>query len=95
MLSALFALWVIEYIPMILFGTAPLIGGLLYFWLIGIFLMSIIPQFLVIYLLMTILYKKTGRIYLGSFIGTMITTWVLATGVMGEIYKLLDSLSGY
>lgn len=82
MLSALIVLWILEYIPMFLFGTPPLLGGLLYFWLIGIFLMSIIPQFLVIYLLMTIFYRKTGRIYLGSFIGAMITTWVLATGVM-------------
>ncbi len=82
MVSALIILWIIEFIPMFLFGTAPLLGGFLYFWLIGIFLMSIIPEFLVIYLIMTIFFKNTGRIYLGSFIGAMITTWVLATGVM-------------
>jgi len=81
MLSVIALVFLLEYLPMILLGTAPLLGGILgVFWLLGIFLMQIIPEFLVLFLLMTIFFRRTGRIYVGSFIATIIVSWVLSNG---------------
>lgn len=68
----------IQYVPMMLFGTPPLLylGG--FFGLYGIFLMSILPFFACIFLLMTVLYHETGRIYLGAFMATVLVTWMMA-----------------
>jgi hypothetical protein len=83
MLSVLFLIFILEYIPMFLFGTGPLFGGLLEFWwLFGIFLMQIIPEFMVIFLLQTLLFRRTGRIYVGSIISAMVVTWVIANGAL-------------
>lgn len=83
MLSGLIVVFMIEYYPMMLFGTAPLLGGILgVFWLLGIFLMQIIPEFAVLFLLLIILYRDTGRIYIGAFIASFIISWVLVTGAL-------------
>jgi hypothetical protein len=83
MISVLFLIFILEYIPMFLFGTAPLFGGLLQFWwLFGIFLMQIIPEFMVIFLLQTLVFRRTGRIYIGSIISALIVTWVITNGAL-------------
>ncbi|TFF95493.1 alpha/beta hydrolase [Candidatus Thorarchaeota archaeon] len=68
----------IQYVPMILLGTPPLLylGGL--FGLYGIFLMSILPFFAGIFLLMTVFYHETGRVYLGAFVATVLVAWMMA-----------------
>jgi hypothetical protein len=70
----------IQYVPMFLFGTGPLLslGGL--FGLYGIFLMAVLPFFAGVFFIMTAFYIKTGRIYLGSFVGTVLVVWVMAVG---------------
>jgi pimeloyl-ACP methyl ester carboxylesterase len=70
----------IQYVPMFLFGTGPLLslGG--FFGLYGIFLMAVLPFFAGIFFIMTAFYIKTGRIYLGSFVGTVLVVWVMAVG---------------
>ncbi|MCY3413399.1 MAG: hypothetical protein INQ03_17295 [Candidatus Heimdallarchaeota archaeon] len=83
MLSGFIVVYILEYFPMFLFGTKPLLGEFaLFFWLLGIFLMSIIPEFFVLYIILNVLYRMTGRIYVGSAFATLVVTWVLATGVM-------------
>ena len=81
MLSVIILVFIIEYVPMFLLGTGPLLGGILgIFWLLGIFLMQIIPEFLLIFLIMTILFRKTGRYYVGSFLATLLVAWVMSNG---------------
>jgi len=81
MASMIIVVFFIEYLPMILFGTGPLLGSILgVFWLLGIFLMQIIPEFIVLFTVLTILYQKTGRYYLGSFLGTIFIVLVMING---------------
>ncbi|MGY5854503.1 MAG: alpha/beta fold hydrolase [Candidatus Thorarchaeota archaeon] len=80
--STLLVAILLQYLPMFLFGTGPLLsfGGL--FGLYGIFLMQIIPVFAGVFFIMTAFYMKTGRIYLGSITGTLITVWILTAGML-------------
>ncbi|MGY5874979.1 MAG: alpha/beta fold hydrolase [Candidatus Thorarchaeota archaeon] len=80
--STLLVAILLQYVPMFLFGTGPLLafGGL--FGLYGIFLMQILPVFAGIFFIMTAFYLKTGRIYLGSIMGTLITVWILTAGML-------------
>ena len=39
-----------------------------------------IPQFIIINLVLILLYRKTRRIYLGSFVGTLLILWFQAAG---------------
>lgn len=77
----------IQYLPMFIFGAAP---GFSFLNLIGIpqlysgstvyfiFLMQFIPLFVAIIFIMTYCYRKTGKIYLGTILATLLTTWILA-----------------
>ena len=76
----LIVVMIVQYVPMILFGTAPLFGWLPTDGLFLIFLMQFIPLFALIFFLTTYFFLKTGRIYLGSIIATIITTWVISVG---------------
>ncbi|NHJ14297.1 MAG: alpha/beta fold hydrolase [Candidatus Thorarchaeota archaeon] len=80
--SALLAAILIQYVPMFLFGTGPLLsfGGL--FGLYGIFLMQILPFFGGMFFIMTAFYLKTGRVYLGTIIATLLTVWVFTAGMI-------------
>ncbi|MHA1610658.1 MAG: hypothetical protein ACTSYU_01280, partial [Promethearchaeota archaeon] len=57
--------------------------SLFFFGLWGIFLMQTLPQFALIFFLTTALYRKTGKIYVGSFIATVLTAWIMA--VSGQL----------
>lgn len=84
MLSVIILLFILQYIPMYLSGAAPSLGGILQlWWLMGIFLMSIIPEFLILFFLTNVFYLKTGRYYVGSFIASFIVTLVIVTGALG------------
>ncbi|MFO8019894.1 MAG: alpha/beta fold hydrolase [Promethearchaeia archaeon] len=68
----------VQYLPMILFGAAPLFGWLPTAGLFLIFLMQFVPFFALMFFLTTYFFLKTGRIYLGSIIATILTTWVIS-----------------
>jgi hypothetical protein len=76
--STLLVLILVNYIPMFLFGTGPLFLMGLY----GIFLMAYIPIFAGIFFLMTAFYIKTGRIYLGSIVATLLVVWIMTGGML-------------
>ena len=80
--STLLVVILIEYLPMVILGTGPVLalGGL--FGLYGIFLMQILPFFAGMFFLMTAFYLKTGRIYLGTISATILTVWVMAASSM-------------
>jgi dienelactone hydrolase len=82
MLGGVFLIVLIEYIPFFL-GLGPG-ADLLFSSLFGGPFMSVmillIPQFAVFFFLSTYLYRRTGRIYTGSFIVAILASWVLTGG---------------
>lgn len=76
--STLLVLILVNYLPMFLFGTGPLLN----MGLFGIFLMAYLPLFAGIFFIMTAFYIKTGRVYLGSIMGTLLVVWILTTGML-------------
>ncbi|GHT70043.1 hypothetical protein FACS1894110_20750 [Spirochaetia bacterium] len=82
MLGGVFLIVLIEYIPFFL-GMGPG-ADLLFSPLFGGPFMSVmillIPQFAIFFFLSTWLYRKTGHIYLGSFIVAILASWVLSGG---------------
>jgi dienelactone hydrolase len=82
MLGGVFLIVLIEYIPFFL-GLGPG-ADLLFSSLFGGPFMSVmillIPQFAAFFFLSTYLYRKTGRIYMGSFIVAILAAWVLTGG---------------
>ncbi|MFX0139018.1 MAG: alpha/beta hydrolase [Candidatus Hodarchaeota archaeon] len=79
-LFGLLILFLIQYIG-VAFGNYPYNG----WWfqpIMPIQLMSAIPWYALLYLIMMIFYRRTGKIYLGSFFGAIMTTWFLTVGTV-------------
>jgi len=76
--STLLVMILINYLPMFIFGTGPLLAMGLY----GIFLMAYLPIFAGIFFIMTAFYIKTGRVYLGSIMGTLLVVWIMTAGML-------------
>jgi len=76
--STLLVMILVNYLPIFLFGTGPVLAMGLY----GIFLMAYIPIFAGIFFLMTAFYIKTGRVYLGSIVGTLLVVWIMTAGML-------------
>jgi hypothetical protein len=83
--AGLFLIFLIQYIPMFVFGGGPGLSAniFLFFGLFGIFLMQTLPQFALIFFVTTAFYRKTGKIYLGAFTATLISAWIMA--VSGQL----------
>ena len=77
-IAVLLVMILINYLPMFLFGTGPILLMGLY----GIFLMAYLPIFAGIFFLMTAFYQQTGRIYLGAIMATFIVVWIMTAGMM-------------
>ncbi|MHA2239983.1 MAG: alpha/beta hydrolase [Candidatus Thorarchaeota archaeon] len=71
-----------QYLPMFLFGTGPLLSFGIFFGLYGIFAMQILPLLGGIFFVMTAFYRMTGRIYLGTIVGTLLLVWIMSVGSM-------------
>ncbi|MDR0399919.1 MAG: hypothetical protein LBH51_03145 [Treponema sp.] len=82
MLGGVFLIALIEYIPFFL-GMGPGVD-LLFSSLFGGPFMSVmillIPQFALFFFISTWLYRKSGRIWLGSFVVAILASWILAGG---------------
>ncbi|MHA1481089.1 MAG: hypothetical protein ACTSQZ_06675, partial [Candidatus Thorarchaeota archaeon] len=76
--STLLVMIIVNYLPMFLLGTGPILAMGLY----GIFLMAYLPLFGGIFFIMTAFYLKTGRIYLGSIVATLLTVWIMTAGML-------------
>jgi hypothetical protein len=82
MLGGVFLIVLIEYIPFFM-GMGPGVD-LLFSSLFGGPFMSVmillIPQFAVFFFLSTWLYRRSGRVWTGSFIVAILASWILAGG---------------
>jgi hypothetical protein len=76
--SVLLVMILVNYLPMFLFGTGPILLMGLY----GIFLMSYLPLFAGIFFIMTAFYQQTGRIYLGAITATLLVVWIMTAGML-------------
>ena len=76
--STLLVFILLNYLPMFLLGTGPVLT----MGLFGIFLMSYLPIFGGIFFIMTSFYRRTGRIYLGSMVGTLLMVWIMSAGML-------------
>ncbi len=84
--AGLLLTFLIQYLPMFLFKTGPGLSMsilFMFFGLFGIFLMQALPQFALLYFLIIVFYRKTGKIYVGAFTATMLLTWIIA--VSGQL----------
>lgn len=82
MLGGLFLVVLIEYIPFFM-GIGPGADILFTSTFGGPFmsiLILLIPQFMVFFFLSTYLYRRTGRVYVGSFVVAMLACWVVTGG---------------
>lgn len=82
MLGGLFLVALFEYVPFFLgFGTGWALVGLSLFD--GPFMSAlalIVPQFLVLFFVATYFFRKTGKVYLGSFVMAAIASWITCGG---------------
>lgn len=76
--SVLLIMILVNYLPMFLFGTGPILLMGLY----GIFLMAYLPIFAGIFFIMTAFYQQTGRIYLGAITATLLVAWIMTAGML-------------
>jgi len=82
MLGGLFIIALIEYIPFFL-GAGPGMNILFTSTFGGpmiSFLIVIIPQFIVLFFLAAYCYRRTGLIYIGSFLLSLLGCWAMAGG---------------
>lgn len=80
MLLGLLILFLVQYIG-VAFGNYPY-NGANFQPIMPIQLMSAIPLSGLIYFFMIFFYRKTGKIYLGSFFGAIITVWFFTVGTI-------------
>jgi hypothetical protein len=67
-----------HYIPLFSGGTLGIkLGSMI---LGGIVLFQYIPIFAIVGLVTTYFYRKTGHIYVGAFLCTMLITWIIVAG---------------
>jgi hypothetical protein len=82
MLGGLLAVALFEYVPFLLgFGTGFALTGLSLFD--GPFMSALVlifPQFFVLFFAAVYFFRKTGRVYLGSLIVSIIVTWITCGG---------------
>lgn len=65
-----------QYVPLFMGGTLGIPDG----HLPGIVLFQFLPIFTIVALISTYFFRKTGHIYVGSFINAMLVTWIVVAG---------------
>jgi hypothetical protein len=76
LIAGYFIFLLIHYIPLFAGGTLALPDA----HLSGIVLFQFIPIFAIVGLITTYFYRKTGHIYVGAFLSTMLVTWIVVAG---------------
>ncbi len=83
-LMGLFLVWALQYIPWMVAGTGPFwpltgtVGAPFAIWVLMLWVY--IPEFVVLLFMLTWFFRRTGRIYLGALIVSMLAIWFLSAG---------------
>jgi len=83
MVTGLFLVWCLQYLPWILNGPGPgfeVLGLPQFSGMWPLMLIVYIPLFIIMIWFLTWFYRKTGKIYLGSLMVAAITIWFMAAG---------------
>lgn len=75
--------WAVQYVPYLFMGMPPgfeAMGFPQFGQMWPLMTMVYVPEFLPLVFLLTWFYRRTGKIYLGSFVVAAITVWFLAAG---------------
>ena len=83
-LLGLFIIWAVQFLPWALFGTGPGFAQTVDpSWVIWpLMLFVYLPEFAVLLFMLTWFYRRTGRIYLGALIVSILATWFLVAGTV-------------
>jgi pimeloyl-ACP methyl ester carboxylesterase len=88
MVTGLFLVWAFQYVPWILLGKGPgfeNVGLARYSGMWPLMLFAYIPEFVILFFFHTWFYRRTGRIYLGALVTSILAVWFLAAGsVIGQ-----------
>lgn len=82
-LFGLVIVWAVQYVPYLFLGMPPgfeAMGLPQFGQMWPLMTMVYVPQFLPLLFLLTWFYRRTGKIYLGSFMVAAISVWFLAAG---------------
>lgn len=83
-LMGLFLVWALQYLPWMLAGTGPFwpltgsVGAPFAIWILMLWVY--LPEFVVLLFMLTWFLRRTGRIYLGALMISMLAIWFLAAG---------------
>lgn len=83
MVTGLFLVLCLQYLPWILNGPGPgfeVIGLPQFTSMWPLMLLVYIPQFIVLFWFLVWFYRKTGRIYLGALMVSILVTWFMTAG---------------
>lgn len=84
-LAGLLLVWLIQYIPWVVFGKGPgfeLMGLPQFSALWPLMLLVYIPEFAILLFMTTWFYRKTGKIYLGALMVSILAVWFLTAGTI-------------
>jgi pimeloyl-ACP methyl ester carboxylesterase len=83
-LMGLFIVWALQYVPWMIAGTGPIwpqtatAGAPFAIWILMLWVY--IPTFVVLLFMLTWFFRRTGRIYLGALMISMLVVWFLTAG---------------
>jgi uncharacterized protein len=82
-LFGLFLVWAIQYLPWMIAGTGPLFANTIdKNWAVWpLLLWMYIPEFAVLMFFLTWFYRRTGRIYLGALMVSVLAVWFMTAGL--------------
>jgi pimeloyl-ACP methyl ester carboxylesterase len=84
-LFGLLLVWLIQYIPWMVFGKGPgfeLMGKPQFSALWPLMLQVYIPEFAILLFMTTWFYRKTGKVYLGALMVSILAMWFLTAGTI-------------
>lgn len=85
MVLGLLIVWCFQYLPWMVFGAGPgfeNIGLAQYSGMWPLMLFVYIPEFIILFFFLTWFYRRTGRIYLGALMISILMIWFLAAGTI-------------
>ena len=83
-LMGLFLVWGLQYLPWAIAGTGPIwpltatVGAPFAIWILMLWVY--IPTFIVLLFMLTWFFRRTGRIYLGAIVISILVIWFLTAG---------------
>ena len=85
MVFGLFLVWLFQYIPWFSLGQGPgfeNVGLAQFSGIWPLMLFVYIPEFIILFFMHTWLYRRTGRIYLGALVTSILITWFMTAGTV-------------